>query len=212
MVTTRPIASSLPDAPSQIALRIVSLAAEIGRSGPMTVVCVGTDRSTGDSLGPLVGTMLSWGRFSGTVMGNLEYPVHAENLNHAASRVSNENGLVLGVDACLGTRDEVGAIMVKRGPLRPGLGVKKRLSPVGDVYVAGVVNIGGFMEYMVLQNTRLSLVMRMAQTIASGILKANDLLRAVASKGQVEEAITLAARGSGALLLPLLQVSAPERL
>jgi len=33
----------------------------------------------------------------------------------------------------------------------------------------GVVNVGGFMEYFVLQNTRLSLVMRMADVIAEGL-------------------------------------------
>lgn len=33
----------------------------------------------------------------------------------------------------------------------------------------GIVNVGGFMEYFVLQNTRLSLVMRMAHVIADGL-------------------------------------------
>jgi hypothetical protein len=33
----------------------------------------------------------------------------------------------------------------------------------------GIVNVGGFMEYMILQNTRLSLVMKMAEIISAGI-------------------------------------------
>jgi putative sporulation protein YyaC len=33
----------------------------------------------------------------------------------------------------------------------------------------GNVNIGGFMEYLVLQNTRLSIVMKLAETITSAI-------------------------------------------
>ena len=32
--------------------------------------------------------------------------------------------------------------------------------------ISGIVNVGGFMEYVVLQNTRLSLVMNMANKIA----------------------------------------------
>ena len=30
----------------------------IGKNQPIVFVCIGTDRSTGDSLGPLVGTLL----------------------------------------------------------------------------------------------------------------------------------------------------------
>lgn len=184
---TRLIDSSSPGAPHEIALAILGLAADTGRSYPITVVCIGTDRSTGDSLGPLVGTMLAWSRFQGTILGDLDSPVHAENLGHAVERIAEKGGLVLGVDACLGTRQEVGAVIVRPGPLRPGLGVKKRLLPVGDLHVAGVVNVGGFMEYMVLQNTRLSVVMRMAQAIASGIVSADSLLRAARDAGGAEE-------------------------
>jgi putative sporulation protein YyaC len=153
---------------------------------------VGTDRSTGDSLGPLVGTMLADAGFPGSVIGNLDEPVHAENLSRIVASLDDRSGfLVLGVDACLGTKAEVGGVMVRAGPLRPGLGVKKKLPPVGDLHLAGVVNVGGFMEYMVLQNTRLSLVVRMARAISSGIEKADALLRA--SSGNVRPESSLAA-------------------
>jgi len=51
-------------------------------------------------------------------------------------------------------------------PLLPGTGVNKTLPPVGDLQVLGVVNVGGFMEYFVLQNTRLSAVMRMVEVVS----------------------------------------------
>jgi len=35
-----------------------------------------------------------------------------------------------------------------------------------------VVNVGGFLEHLVLQSTRLSLVMKMADTIAGGLYRA----------------------------------------
>ena len=53
--------------------------------------------------------------------------------------------------------------------IKPGAGVKKNLPPVGDMHITGIVNLGGFMEYIVLQNTRLSLVMNMAETISSAV-------------------------------------------
>jgi len=64
----------------------------------------------------------------------------------------------------------IGYITVGEGPLKPGAGVNKELPQVGDAYITGVVNVGGFMEYLVLQNTRLSLVIRMADAIARGVV------------------------------------------
>ncbi|MDU5948577.1 MAG: spore protease YyaC, partial [Paenibacillus macerans] len=65
-----------------------------------------------------------------------------------------------------------GSIQVVQGPLRPGAGVNKELPPVGDIHLTGIVNVGGFMEYFVLQNTRLSLVMRLADIIANCVYTA----------------------------------------
>ena len=60
----------------------------------------------------------------------------------------------------------MGNVAYATGPLRPGAAVNKDLPPVGDMAISGIVNVGGFMEYVVLQNTRLSLVMNMANKIA----------------------------------------------
>ncbi|MBT9153788.1 MAG: hypothetical protein DDT39_00445 [Firmicutes bacterium] len=106
------------------------------------------------------------------VYGTLEQPVHATNLHEVTAPLSakHHNSFVLAVDACLGKSENIGVITVGHGSLRPGAGVNKELPAVGDAYITGVVNVGGFMEYFVLQNTRLYLVYRLAQTIADGIL------------------------------------------
>lgn len=137
------------------------------------IVCIGTDRSTGDCLGPLVGSKLmehNPDRFE--VRGTLEEPVHASNLQECLTSLRNyDNPFVIAIDACLGNIDSVGYLNLGAGPLKPGAGVNKQLPPVGDIHITGIVNVGGFMEYFVLQNTRLSLVMKMAQTISSGIIQ-----------------------------------------
>lgn len=158
----------------QLCLALLSLVKEIPKEGPLVPVCVGTDRSTGDSLGPLVGSMLLDLGFKGEVYGTLDNPVHAENLHEVCENLDrlHKNAVILGVDACLGARKEVGTVIVKAGPLKPGLGVKKNLRPLGDLHVAAVVNVGGFMEYMVLQSTRLSLVMKLARMVSKGIHRA----------------------------------------
>jgi len=141
--------------------------------GPVTVICIGSDRSTGDALGPLVGTRLSRAALPGlTVHGTLESPVHAANLSErlAALGSRSHDEPVVAIDACLGKAENVGTASVRPGPLKPGSGVHKTLPPVGAFHIVGVVNVGGFMEYFVLQNTRLSLVMRLADLIAESFL------------------------------------------
>ncbi|MGQ9779430.1 MAG: spore protease YyaC [Bacillota bacterium] len=147
----------------------------------LAVVCIGTDRSTGDCLGPLIGTKL--GAALGPealVLGTLENPVHAVNLEEVVRDLYTRvpNPFVIAVDACLGQSESVGFISLKEGPLQPGTGVNKNLPAVGDLHVIGVVNVGGFMEYLVLQNTRLSLVMQMAEVIATGLREGIRAFRA----------------------------------
>lgn len=142
---------------------------------PIIVVCIGTDRSTGDCLGPLVGTALS--KFDHSffhLYGTLEHPVHAMNLAETLTEINEtyDNPFIVGIDACLGQSTSVGCIQIVQGPLRPGAGVNKELPPVGDIHLTGIVNVGGFMEYFVLQNTRLSLVMRLSEIISSSLYSA----------------------------------------
>jgi len=136
---------------------------------PIVFVCIGTDRSTGDSLGPLVGSFLQKNRLlKARTFGTIDHPVHAVNLADTLRQIAQQfkDPFIVGVDACLGQAVNVGCIQIGPGPVKPGAGVNKDLPPVGDIHVKGIVNVGGFMEYFVLQNTRLSLVLKMAEIIA----------------------------------------------
>ncbi len=135
-------------------------------------VCIGTDRSTGDSLGPLVGYKINSLKYANVyVHGNLDNPVHAKNLDEVMKAISEKHTkpFIIAIDACLGKMDHVGYITIGEGSIKPGSGVNKELTPVGDMFVTGIVNFGGFMDFLVLQNTRLNLVMRMADLVSAGI-------------------------------------------
>lgn len=157
------------------------------------LLCIGTDRSTGDSLGPLIGTKLTetpQNEFK--VYGTLDDPVHATNLSDKLKLIyeENERPCIVAIDACLGRLDSVGKINLNLGSLKPGAGVNKNLPEVGHLHITGIVNIGGFMEYFVLQNTRLSLVMRMANVIARGINK-SCLINKISHRDKVASSKTL---------------------
>lgn len=135
------------------------------------ILCVGTDRSTGDSLGPLIGYKLDEtfkNNSSVHIFGTLNSPVHAKNLDSTIEYINSNflNPFIIAIDASLGKLERVGYINVYEGPLKPGAGVNKYLPEVGNIHITGIVNMSGFMEYVVLQNTRLNLVMKMADVIS----------------------------------------------
>lgn len=158
-------------------------------------VCVGTDRSTGDSLGPFVGTMLTEAGVP-NVYGTLDHPIHALNLAETLERIkeAHPDACIIGIDACLGKAKSVGSMKLRDGALEPGIAAGKVLPSVGDYNIIGVVDVGGFMEYadqgfnkVVLQDTRLSLVIKMAKSITDFILrslKARTIEQVVATRGQ----------------------------
>lgn len=146
----------------------------------IVILCIGTDRSTGDSLGPLVGYHLH--KFKQlNVYGDLNNPVHALNLEDTLKIIhkNHDNPFIVAVDACLGSVKSVGNIILNDSPLKPGAGVGKNLPEVGDASIKGIVNVSGFMEMFVLQNTRLSSVMEMSKIIS------NSLFLSVKSKSNI---------------------------
>ncbi len=134
-------------------------------------LCIGTDRATGDCLGPLVGTRLQAMMPAINLFGTLETPSHAANLEGVLEEIALQykNPLVIAVDASLGNADRIGYINIKPGGLKPGTALKKMLPEVGDFHISAVVNVGGFLEQMVLQNTRLYVVYKMADLIARSL-------------------------------------------
>lgn len=138
----------------------------------LVIVCIGTDRATGDSLGPLVGYKLHELPYDKvSLYGTLDEPVHAKNLNETLERIINQHprALIIAIDACLGAVQNVGCLTLGEGSIKPGAGVQKELPSVGHLHITGIVNFSSVMNMVILQNTRLSLVMKMADTISSGI-------------------------------------------
>ena len=135
-------------------------------------LCIGTDRSTGDSLGPLIGYKLKQMNVTGAaVFGTLDRPVHAMNLDNYLAVLKNcyQDDLIVAVDASVGNREHVGYVTLGKGALKPGLGVSKELKSVGDIFITGIVGSCGSYDPLMLQSVRLSVVMQMADCISRGI-------------------------------------------
>jgi len=134
----------------------------------MTFVCIGTDRSTGDSLGPLVGTKLEERGFE-RIIGTLREPCDADRLPQLADLLASEAAegrTLVAIDACLGRPESVGAYLVSSGPLAPAQSVGRTFPPIGAYSIAAIVNVNGPKPYWTLQTTSLYQVIGMAQDIA----------------------------------------------
>ena len=161
--------------PSPSAVRLRSLIAQRGRFRRTPVIlCIGTDRIIGDSLGPLVGSRLAETGLLPHVYGTLEAPVHALNLRETLDEIKKRHpfSTIIAVDASLGSKSGIGSIFVRGGGLHPGAGVSKNLCPAGDISITGITNMEDGCPLLSLQTARLSTVMRMAEQIAECILEA----------------------------------------
>ena len=139
---------------------------------PPVFLCIGSDRVTGDSLGPIIGSRLSSllpEYFS--IYGTLERPVHALNLSDTLHSIykNHPDRLLIAVDAPLGTQKHQGYVTVAHGSLSPGAGVNKTLESAGDISITGIVNINNRFSHLMLQTTRISIVMMLAECISKGI-------------------------------------------
>ena len=138
----------------------------------LVLLCIGSDRATGDCLGPIIGYKLSRLQYPGFfVYGTLADPVHAKNLKETIQKIRQLHpfATVVAIDASLGSSRHIGCITLGEGSLCPGIGVNKALPSVGDIFITGIVNISGALNNMVLQTTRLDVVMQLADFICLGI-------------------------------------------
>lgn len=135
------------------------------------ILCIGTDRATGDCLGPLVGEHLREMVPQVPVYGTLAHPVHALNLEETIQEIYEEhaNPFIIAIDASLGIPEHIGYATLSKTPLIPGKGVNKKLPAIGNLSITGIVNVAGFPNSILLQSTRLHTVMTLANCISSAL-------------------------------------------
>ena len=147
---------------------------ELLKDKKIVVLCIGSDKVVGDSLGPLVGSLLIDGLQADVIVyGSLLVNVNAKNLLLVQQmiKVLHPDRLLLCVDAALGNSSEVGTIQIYNHGLYPGSATNKNLPCVGDLSIVGVVNnkMRAF-EMSMLYTAKLNLINDMAKAISNAIL------------------------------------------
>lgn len=99
------------------------------------VVCIGTQKSYLDSVGPFVGSVLKKQIPDLVVYGVLGDNCHALNLETTFKEIHKlyPDKKILAIDACCTSFPEkLGTIEISKGAIRPGAGVGKILPAIGD--------------------------------------------------------------------------------
>lgn len=142
---------------------------EILLLGSPVVLCIGSDRLTGDCLGPLVGESLTQTyNVPCYVYGTLSRPVTALNLESTLDfiQAKHPNRPLVVVDASLGESSCVGNLRITRGGIRPGSASGKSFSHCGDLAITAVVNV---LPSQSLASTRLGFVHDLSGIISAAL-------------------------------------------
>ena len=138
-----------------------------------SIVCIGSDLSVGDSLGPVTGTKLRE-RLRGLncfIYGTLSSPVTAHEVKYINSFVhsTHPESPVIAIDAAVGSAGDIGLIKIAKRGVKPGAGANKKLARVGDSSIIGIIAEKSIFNFSILTATRLNIVYRMADIIAEGV-------------------------------------------
>lgn len=143
----------------------------------LVFLCIGSDRITGDSLGPITGHLLRKSGCRAFVYGELSSPVHAGNLARTIDHIRriHGNAFVIAIDASVGRDSHIGCVSISDTSLFPGSGVGKHLPSVGSISITGIVSGVSPTPALSLNETRLHSVFMLSEFILEGIKKAGLL-------------------------------------
>ena len=152
-------------APGGVCLALKKILKNSGE--PPVVLCIGSDLSVGDSLGPVTGTKLKE-RLAGTncyVYGTLAKPITAHEVKYMNEflRATHPDSPVIAIDAAVGLAGDIGLIKIARRAIKPGSGANKRLSKVGDISIMGIIAEKSVFNYALFSATRLNVVYKMSE-------------------------------------------------
>ncbi len=144
-----------------------------GYAEPPIIICIGSDLSVGDSLGPLTGSKLKerLRELNLYVYGTLAKPVTAKEVKfiNRFMEKTHPNAPIIAIDAAVGVSGDVGLIKIAPRGVAPGSGANKQLDRVGTVSIMGIVAEKSLFNYSLFSSTRLNIVNKMADIIADAV-------------------------------------------
>ena len=153
------------------------LTKEIHNKTNKVVLCVGTSKCIGDSLGPKVGQILSEkiNKKDVYVFGNLKQNLDYKNINIVLKRIYEniEKPYLIVIDSALSNSDYIGNIIVNKNQIIIGSGLDKNDYKLGNISIKGVVgkdNKDKFKNFINLYNVKEELIDELSNIISNQII------------------------------------------
>lgn len=111
-------------------------------------VCIGNGKIIGDSLGPLIGTVLEKNKrliqnnVKIDVIGTFENPILYYNVEEFIKNIDSQGySEIVIIDSALGSKENIGKVMITPAEILIGVGVNRGRMVKGDIILKGVVGI-----------------------------------------------------------------------
>lgn len=147
---------------------------------PPVIMCVGSNNTAGDSLGPIVGELLTHKYNIRTyVYGTVNRPLTAANVIEVYNFIKKSHaGKIFVIDASLGNESDNGTIQIFKGGISPAAAFFKNMPCMGDYSLIANVNIFSSQNVVALASVRLKSIKALAENIAFAINDAIVLQKA----------------------------------
>lgn len=136
-------------------------------------LCIGSEKISGDSLGPMVGTMLKEKyNVPFPVIGTEEHPVNGVNISRYKEHIRKyfPNHKIIAIDAALGEKNDLWEIRFREGGIKAGGAVGTSNTMIGDIGILGVVGEKGTNALQTLLNASFPSVVNLAEKIVEMLL------------------------------------------
>ena len=111
-------------------------------------VCIGNGKIIGDSLGPLIGTVLEKNKrliqnnVKIDVIGTFANPILYYNVEEFIKNIDSQDySEIVIIDSALGSKENIGKVMITPAEILIGVGVNRGRMVKGDIILKGVVGI-----------------------------------------------------------------------
>ena len=136
------------------------------------IVCIGTTKAIGDSVGPLVGTALHslLKDYDVNIIGTVDDQVNGATLFEKLKEV-RQGSTIIAVDAAITTDNSlIGTYERIEGSLHPGAGIDKVTTDIGNISYKAYVMSADVPEYMIMFVDK-DLIHKLVQAITTDIVE-----------------------------------------
>ena len=143
-----------------------------------TILCIGTSKCIGDSLGPFVGENL-YNRINKSnvyIFGNIKNNITYQNLDTILSRIKSniDNPYFILIDSALSSKENIGKIVISKNKMIIGNALNKQNYKLGNLSIKGIVaeyKKNCINNYNELNNVSIDLIQTMSKRISNKIIK-----------------------------------------